>query len=188
MKLYGSYTSPFVRHCRIVLAQNDRSYELENTDYAASADQSPTCRVPFLTDGDLTLTDSASILRHLRQQAGQPFLADARQFDFFLLINTALDSSINLFLLEKDGITPDQSAYLKRQQRRVSQILDWMERALRDRTIAIEDDVSLRLGCFLSWVLFRQRLVLDNHPRLAEFQRGFEQDPVVAGTHPVRAP
>ena len=47
MKLFGSYTSPFVRHCRIVLAQHQQSYEFIPTDYAQSAQQTPTKRVPY---------------------------------------------------------------------------------------------------------------------------------------------
>ena len=33
MKLFGSYTSPYVRHCRIVLAQNGQDCEFVETDY-----------------------------------------------------------------------------------------------------------------------------------------------------------
>lgn len=187
MKLYGSYTSPFVRHCRIVLARTGQSCDFVDTDYVASAEQSPACRVPFLSDGDRVLTDSASILRDLRERAGLRFLEDLAEFDFFLLVNTALDSSINLFLLEKDGLTPDQSPYLARQRRRVSQCLDWLENALREQALPADGDGLLRLGCFLSWALFRERLTLDGHPGLAEFQRKFELDPVNAETHPGRA-
>ena len=183
MKLFGSYTSPFVRHCRIVLAQTGLDCEFAETDYAQSAEQSPTCRVPFLTDGTRMLTDSASIIRYLREAAGEDFCSSIDEFDLFLLVNTVMDSTVNLFLLEKDGVTPENSAYLARQQRRVGQTLDELER----RVEGVDDlsaDGMLRLGCFLSWALFRQRIVLDDHPVLAEFQRRFEADPAIAATHP----
>ena len=48
----------------------------------------------------------------------------------------------------------------------------------------LSGDGMLRLGCFLSWALFRRRIVLDDHPVLAEFQRRFEADPAIAATHP----
>lgn len=183
MKLHGSYTSPFVRHCRIVLAQTGLECEFVETDYAASAEQSPTCRVPFLMDQGRMLTDSASIVRYLRETAGQEFCASIDEFDLFLLVDTVMDSTVNLFLLEKDGVTPETSAYLARQQRRVAQTLDELERRVEGADDASGDGM-LRLGCFLSWALFRQRIVLDDHPCLAEFQQRFEADPAIAATHP----
>ncbi len=183
MKLYGSYTSPYVRHCRIALAQSGLVCEFVETDYEQSAEQSPACRVPYLRDGDLMLTDSASIVRHLREQAAQDFLPTIHDLDLFLLVNTAMDSSINLFLLEKDGVTPRTSAYLARQQRRIVQILTELERRIETAT-DFSGDGTIRLGCFLSWALFRRRISLDSHPRLTEFQRHFESDPAIAATHP----
>ena len=132
------------------------------------------------------LTDSASIVRYLREAAGQDFCASIDEFDLFLLVNTVMDSTVNLFLLEKDGVTPENSAYLARQQRRVGQTLDELER----RVEGVDDlstDGMLRLGCFLSWALFRRRIVLDDHPVLAELQRRFEADPAIAATHPEKS-
>ena len=186
MKLFGSYTSPFVRHCRIVLAQTRLDCEFAETDYAQSAEQSPTCRVPFLTDGTRLLTDSASIVRYLREAAGQAFCPDVDEFDLFLLVDTVMDSTVNLFLLEKDGVTPETSAYLARQQRRVAQTMDELDRRVAGAS-DLAGDGMLRLGCFLSWALFRQRIVLDNHPVLAEFQRRFESDPQIAATNPEKS-
>lgn len=57
MKLFGSYTSPFVRHCRIVLALNEQKFELVPTDYAQSAQNSPAKRVPYFTHNGLKLHD-----------------------------------------------------------------------------------------------------------------------------------
>ena len=57
-------------------------------------------------------------------------------------------------------------------------------RKIRDRNA---HDRMIRLGCFLSWALFRQRIVLDDHPVLGEFQRRFEADPAIAATHPEKS-
>ena len=64
MKLYGSYTSPYVRHCRIVIEQLGLACDFVEADYTLSAKKSPSMKVPFLQDGDLQLTDSTSILFH----------------------------------------------------------------------------------------------------------------------------
>ena len=53
MKLYGSFTSPFARHCRIVLLETGQACDFVETDYAASAAASPAKKVPFLQDGDI---------------------------------------------------------------------------------------------------------------------------------------
>lgn len=187
MQLFGSFTSPYVRHCRIVLAQTGLDCEFVETDYEQSAAQSPACRVPFLHDGKLMLTDSASILKYLREKAGRPFFTDVRDYDLFLLVNTAMDSTVNLFLLEKDGVTPETTAYLKRQQRRVDQTLNYLNRLIAEEAAGDWTDGRIRLGCYLSWALFRERLTLDDHPALAELQLNFENDPVFADSHPARS-
>ena len=189
MKLFGSYTSPYVRHCRIVLAQNGQDCEFVETDYEQSAELSPARRVPFLYDDKLMLTDSASILRYLREKAGQTFFPDIRDYDLFLLVNTAMDSTVNLFLLERDGITPADCGYLVRQRGRVEDTLAYLDRHLDNQDAPLDhaSDGMLRLGCFLSWALFRKRISLDDHPALAEFQRRFESDPAIAATHPANS-
>ena len=106
MKLYGSYTSPFVRHCRIALLETGLACEFIETDQAGSAAKSPTKRVPFLEDGDVFLTDSSSILKHIREKAGTAFLSSASELDLFAMVNTALDATVNLFFLERDHLPP----------------------------------------------------------------------------------
>lgn len=186
MKLHGSYTSPYVRHCRIALAETGLDFEFVETDYAQSARLSPTRRVPFLHDGDLMLTDSTSILKYIRESGGQPFFPDVRDYDLFALANTALDSSVNLFLLEKDGVTPEHSNYLQRQADRVADALAALESRVGDRPGNADSftDGELRLGCFLSWGEFRQRLTPDDHPGLARFLNGLNDYRPFAATHP----
>ncbi len=186
MQLFGSYTSPFVRHIRIVLIQTGSECEFIETDYEQSAAQSPACRVPFLREGERMLTDSSSILRYLRERAGQPFFPSLDEFDRFLLVDTALDACVNLFLFERDGIGPEQVPYLKRQQLRIRQCLQALNEGVIRQAPVAGGDFAIRLGCFLSWALFRRRFELDEYPGLAEFQQMFESDTEVAKTHPER--
>ncbi|MDN7135694.1 glutathione S-transferase [Pseudidiomarina terrestris] len=183
MKLFGSYTSPFVRHCRIVLAQHEQKFEFVPTDYAQSAQHSPAKRVPFFSHNGLQLHDSSSILRYLRTLAGEPFCADDEQFDLYCLVNTALDTAVNLFLLERDGVTAAQVPYLQRQQARVQSILD----ELNQREWPVADagnDAHLRLACFLSWAQFRERLDIHQWPELQNFLASMNQQAWFANTHP----
>lgn len=171
MKLFGSYTSPYVRHCRIVLLETGLDCEFVEADGKVSNARSATKRVPFLEDGDLLLTDSSSIVRYLREKSGGSFLPDVLSYDRYCLVNTALDSEVNLFVLERDGIMPDQSAYLTRQRARIGTCLEalesWVQSAEAQSSAApAKDDVALRLACFLDWSQFRNRLSLAPFPRL----------------------
>ncbi|RFF29270.1 glutathione S-transferase family protein [Wenzhouxiangella sediminis] len=186
MQLYGTYTSPYVRHCRIALAETGQDYELIETDYAQSARLAPAKRVPFLKAGDLVLNDSLSILKFIRESARRAFLPDVEDCDLFALTNTALDTAINLFLLEKDGLGPAQSGYLARQAARVHDILEALEGragALPAKTDRFTDG-ELRLGCFLDWALFRERITLTEHIELAAFLERMKEYPCFANTPP----
>lgn len=165
MKLFGSYTSPFVRHIRIAFADTNIAYELVETDYAQSAAQSPAQRVPFLQDGDLQLTDSTSILRHIREQAGEPFLNDIQRLNMYCLVNTALDTTINLFLLDREGLKSDANPYLQRQAARIQTTLQALEASVVPETL-VWDDATIRLVCFLDWAIYRQRLAFAAYPKL----------------------
>ena len=165
MKLYGSYTSPFVRHCRIALIQSGLDFEFVETDYAMSAERSPTSKVPFLEDSGVMLTDSSSIIKYAREKSGKAYLSDVEDQEMFAMTNTVLDSAINLFLLENDGITPDQSSYLTRQKDRVESGLDELNRRF-DPSESITKDSALRCACFIDWALFRNRINIDKHDNL----------------------
>lgn len=183
MQLFGSYTSPFVRHCRIVLLETGLPCEFVESDASVSAARSPTKKLPFLVNGNLLLTDSTTIIRHLREQAGEAFLPELRDHDHFCLVNSALDAAVNLFILEKDGISPDNSPYLGRQQQRVQsclEVLNELELALK----APYSDFELRLGCFLAWGRFRKRFDASSYPHLVDFLSAMDQYPHFAATVP----
>lgn len=184
MKLHGSYTSPFVRHCRVACAQEGIAFEFVEVDHAASAEQSPAAKMPYLTgiDGGL-LSDSSSILKYIRERAGGRFLADLADFETFALANTVVDSMINVFLLETEGFGAEQIRYIGRQQKRIAGGLG----ALNDRIAGagIAQDGALRCACMLDWALFRGRLAnLDNHANLKALLAAANAEPAFADTAP----
>ena len=183
MKLYGSYTSPFVRHCRIALLETGLACEFIETDQASSATQSPTQRVPFLEDGELFLTDSSSILKHIREKAGATFLSSTSELDKFAMVNTALDATVNLFFLARDGVDLQAYEYTRRQAARVESSLEELN-ALTLPVQAPYTDVSLRLACYLYWGLFRKRINIDAHENLQQFLTGISKYPPFADTAP----
>lgn len=173
MKIYGSFTSPFVRHCRIALVQAKQDHGLEcefiETDHAASAGLSPTQKVPYLVDGDIALTDSASILKHLRDKSGQSFMSDVCDYDLFCMVNTVLDASVNVFFIERlDGLKPSDSKYLQRHQDRIGSALKEMNELALPTALPLTDG-QIRLACYLDWALFRDRITLDGLANLQAF-------------------
>ncbi len=182
MELYGSLTSPYVRHCRIALMQSQLSFKLILTDQTQSAQLIATQRVPFLKDRDVTLSDSASILRYIREKSGQTFLNTVEEFDKFCFVNTVLDSTANLFYLEKFGLDQQANAYTQRQNNRIHGSLLELENSLL--SFQAVNDWHLRLACFLDWAIFRHRIQADNYPNLCQFLQQAQQYKIFALTHP----
>ncbi len=171
MKLYGSYTSPFVRHCRIVLLETQQAFEFIETDAASSAEKSPTKRVPFLQDGDNFFTDSCSIIKYLREKSGQSFCATAKELDEFCMATTALDSTVNLFFIERDKVDIHKVPYLQRQAERVQSTLAELN-SLKLPLQAPYNDAQLRLACFMGWAIFRKRVDFSAYENLENFYAG----------------
>lgn len=182
IQLFGSYTSPYVRHCRVALAQQGIEFDFVETDYAASAAKSPTRRVPFLSGAATPLTDSSSILRWAREQGGGRFLPELAAYDRYLMVDTALDATVNLFLLERDGLRPESVPYLARQRDRISSSLTELDRRFAD--VDPSGDDGLRLACFLSWASFRDRIDPRPYPVLCRVLATWDSDPVFVATHP----
>ncbi|RUO35607.1 glutathione S-transferase [Aliidiomarina shirensis] len=186
MQLFGSFTSPFVRHLRVVLAETGLDFEFVETDYAQSAAKSPAQRVPFLQDGNVQLTDSTSILKHLRDKAGQPFFVDTASLELYCLANTCLDTAINLFLLEREGLNSDSNSYLQRQAARIQSTLKTLE--TRQWPSEIQwDDGHIRLACFLDWAIYRNRLDFSAYPNLLAFLAHAQKQPSFVATAPPAA-
>lgn len=183
MKLFGSVTSPYVRHVRVALAQSGFDYTFVEADYAMSAERSPTAKVPFFEDGDLTLTDSTSILKHVREKSGMGFLEDLEDCELYFMADTLTDAGINQFMMEKEGATADRFPYLGRQQFRVLKGLEELNRRL-DPGDGIGRDGALRTACLIGWGLFRNRFSLDGLDNLRGLMEAAGRDPVFVETAP----
>lgn len=203
MKLYGRLASPFVRHCRIALMETNTPFEFIETDNAA-AEKSPTKRVPFLQDGEIFLTDSNSILKYVREKAGQKFLDSIWEVEQFCLINTALDATLNLFFLQRDGVDIHAYDYLKRQAARIESILIEIDQLalltqtpslpiqtvfLSAQTVSLSaratyNDVHLRLACFIGWAQLRQRIDFSAYKNIENFYTHIQSYEIFKATVP----
>lgn len=162
MKLYASYTSPFARHCRIALLESGLECEFVETDHAQSAQNSATKKVPYLEDGDVKLTDSSSILFYIAEKSDCKFIQTAQEQEMFSMANTCLDSVINVFLLEIDGVDEKSSGYIQRQKDRVTTVLQELDKAAASHVAGTALNAGeIRLACLIDWGTARKRISLD---------------------------
>ncbi|WP_062061505.1 glutathione S-transferase family protein [Cellvibrio sp. OA-2007] len=183
MKLYGSYTSPFVRHVRIVLLETGLACEFIETDQTGSTAKSPTQRVPFLEDGDIFLTDSTSIIKHLRERVGQEYCKTAKELDELCLVNTVMDTCVNLFFIKRDGVDISAIPYLQRQAARIQSTLAELNQQ-QWPTSAPYNDAQIRLACFIGWAKLRKQVDFSLYPNLDAFFTYANQHPHFQATQP----
>jgi glutathione S-transferase len=183
MKLYGSYTSPFVRHVRIVLLETAQPFEFIETDQAGSSTKSPTQRVPFLEDGNIFLTDSISITKYLREKAGQDYCKSAKELDDLCLVNTVMDTTVNLFFIKRDGVDVTSIPYLQRQAARIQSALAELNQPALP-SAAPYNDAQLRLACFIGWAKLRNQVDFSAYENLENFYAGALNYPHFVATQP----
>ena len=180
MKLYGVRTSPYVRHARVALSQSGLDWQLEQVT-PDTIGMSPTIRVPFLTDGNLTLTDSAVIVRYVREQASQSYLATIMDHELFALSTSVLDTAVNVYLMNIGdsadlaevsigasviGFNP--KTYFERQQERIAIGMQELERC-NLATCQPYTDGEIRLACLLDWAAYRETIDLTGLDNLCSF-------------------
>lgn len=207
LSLYGTLTSPFVRRVRIVAAELGVAVELHDVnDAAAQAEMrthSPIWKVPVATLDGQTLLDSHAITEALLAHRGPgPLLPfdplDPGARNAIAVADGAADALINVLYLVRDGITPETSSYLRKQQERAASALGWLADRIvggRVRTADGErpfaggtDDlglVEIALFTALDWMRFRKTYPIDRHPNLVAFLALHETRPSFANTRPV---
>jgi glutathione S-transferase len=167
VRLYGSFTSPYVRRVRIVC--EELGLPLEQVDSAPAEGQAelrkrnPIWKVPAAeVDGQLVL-DSHVITELLLDRYGQGKLAplpidDLEARNAISIIDGALDALINAFYLEKEGVTFEQAPYLKKQRERAANALLWLDQNVHEPFVTSKKQLGLpeiALGTTLGWMRFR---------------------------------
>jgi glutathione S-transferase len=208
LKLFGHDASPYVRRVRVVLAELRIPFERDRHGWqdpaAEFVDASPIQRVPMLDLGpgsavrhvfeSRVITALLYSLPHPRPEGDPPFQDVLLDPSLALLdqnvisvADAAQDSLVNLFLLEPDGIRPEQASYLRRQVARARGCLDWLERTYRGkRTLApgklAYADVAVMT--LLGWIRFRNRLDLAPWSGLLAMEAAHAARPSMASTRP----
>tara|TARA_B100000497_G_C7573109_1_gene345308 strand:- start:263 stop:856 length:594 start_codon:yes stop_codon:yes gene_type:complete len=193
MKLYGVRTSPYVRHARVALTQSNLEWELEQVTLDTIS-RSPTLRVPFLIDGDLTLSDSSVIVRYVREQSGQAFLATVADHELFALATSVLDTAVNVYLMNigdcadlaevpagASAIGFDPKTYFERQQERIAVGMQELEHCQLSSSQPYTDG-EIRLACLLDWAAYRETIDLSGKDNLCRFLADIRAWPPFAET------
>ena len=204
MKLIGSYSSPYVRKVRVVMAEKKLDYEFITEDVWAAntaiAKANPLGKVPCLVmEGGEAVFDSRVIVEYLDtlSPVGKLIPSTGRERaevkTWEALADGLMDAAI-LARLESvwPGRTPEQrsSAWIERQMGKIDQVLLAMSAALGEKAYCSGIHLSLSdiaVGCALAYLDFRFADIAwrDTHPALAKLQDKLAQRQSFIDTFPI---
>ncbi|MDB4946639.1 MAG: gst [Labilithrix sp.] len=212
LKLFGHDPSPYVRRVRVLFAELGIPFERDARGWMADpapelAAESPIGRLPMLDRGprarERYVYDSRVIAEVLYEAQGgvtaptddaphiQPTLwrgsLEDEDRNVVSTADAALDSAINLYLLEREGVKRDAVPYLQRQQQRVEACLAWLDRRYEGKITLSPTHMAfadITVVCAIDWLRFRQRADIDAHPHLTAMQKVHARRASFASTAP----
>lgn len=194
MKLFGHNPSPYVR--RILVLIHELGLEVERDSHGWMSEPSPEFlahspikRLPMLDRGPAAkvrfVYESeviASVLyaapekrptADLQKTLFRPELQEADR-NLLSATNAALDAAINLFVMEKDGLTKANSSYLQRQTDRVQECLAWVDGHYRGQVTFTPGQfayVDIATLTTLQWLRYRNRADVTQWPNLVAAEK-----------------
>ena len=207
--LYFGHISPYSRKIRVALAEKQLEYKQEiigGPDRPAGFNDINPCReVPALEDNGQAIFESNDILEYLLRtypengpsDDGIPFASQMCRDDHYWHdrqtlsgIETMLDSGLTLLQLRNNGITPDQSDFLKRERARIDVLLDWLEKRATSEgflpgTFSIQD---MNFLISVQWSDYRGMFEWRGRPNLEAIVARYSERPSIASTGPELAP
>lgn len=185
MTLYGTTTSPFVRRVRVVAAEVGRPFNLFNTAHddgqAALRAASPLWKVPVAELDGRLLFDSRCIIDYLTTVHGWGTMKAPcdrwRDANLVNAIDGALESAVQVFYLQREGMDVDHLPFCQRQRDRIASVFDWLAGQLG--TAGFGDGLGLpelSLYCTLDWMEFRAVYPADRLPAALQLFRAAARD------------
>lgn len=196
LRIYGTQTSPYVRRVRIVAHELKLAHELVDTStedgLAAMRAVTPIWKIPIAELDGVAVFDSAVINETLLRLHGPGPLALHDPHDVILrnaitVIDGALDSLINCFYLAKDGVTPEDAAYVHKQQDRAASAMAWLEGRASEGWLTPTKSFGLAeiaLCTALGWMRFRDTYAIEQHPALLRCFEQHSERPSLVATQP----
>lgn len=200
MKLVGSYTSPYVRKARVVLAEKkiDCEFVIDSPwlDGTGVPDVNPLGKIPVLVlDDDTGLFDSRVIVEYLDGMAPNNKLLPSTARERALvkrweaLADGMTDAAVAIVLEARRPAAEQNAAWVDRQRSKVTRALAALSADLGDNLWCHGNGVSLAdlaVACALGYLDFRAPDLgwRDSHPNLARLQEKLMQRPSLADTVP----
>jgi glutathione S-transferase len=199
MKLVGSKTSPYVRKCRVILAERALPFEfIEESAWTADTTvprYNPLNKVPALVldDGE-SIYDSRVICEYLDAISGGGLLpadpvprAKVRRLE--ALGDGLADAGITAFLERKREAARQDPAWIARQLDKVNAAVATIEAALGAREYlggGQPNMADIACACALFWSEFRmpELGVRQKHPRIKAWAERMESRPSFSSTRP----
>lgn len=191
MKLYGSLTSPYARKLRLLFSDILKGSNLDfvvldiyQKDRDKLREISPVLKIPVLQDNGESLFDSRVIFNHFVGKGLHPKL-DWKRENLLTIIDGAMDSLINRFLLKRSNIELDPKSVLSiSHTERLTLSFAHLEKATAEKEFENWDYVSMSLFCLLDWVAFRELYDLKPFSSLVKFHSLQIKRPSVIETDP----
>ena len=199
MKLVGSKTSPYVRKCRVILAERALPFEfIEESAWTAETTvprYNPLNKVPALVmdDGE-SIYDSRVICEYLDAISGGTLLPSdpaerARMRRFEALGDGIADAGITAFLERKREAARQDPTWIARQLDKMKAAVAALETALGSREYLGGKQANMAdiaCACALFWSEFRmpELGVRQANPRIKAWAERMESRPSFASTRP----
>lgn len=196
MKLFGTTTSPYVRRVRVVADETHQEIELINTatdeGQVKLREVSPIRKVPVARMDGRTLYDSHVIIEWILTTRGWNDLAPPRdpwhEHNLVNAIDEALDSTIQLFYLRRDGVAVDGTVYATRQLERIEAIFAWLATQVQGgrafRATGGFGLAELALVTTLDWMDFRKTYPTEKLDALDAVRATWTERTSLAATRP----
>ncbi len=208
LTLVGSHTSPFVRKLRIFLLNERIPFEFKAINYLQQDDSdylkslSPIQKIPILlvtenegVKSQKKIYDSRLIYQFLVQEClPEKHPAKAmKQFDChwensLTLVDTLLETSINLFSLKRGGMNlmDEKNTYVQKQIHRIDVILAELASLIKDQHLQSQwNYFTMSLYSALKWGLFREMITIEgteHYETFHNFLHRYDQHPTVLET------
>jgi glutathione S-transferase len=199
MKLVGSKTSPYVRKCRVILAERALPFEfVEESAWTAETTvprYNPLNKVPALVmdDGE-SIYDSRVICEYLDAISGANLLpsdparrAQVRRYE--ALGDGLADAGITVFLERKREAARQDPTWIARQLDKVNAAIAAIDSGLGERDYlggAQPNMADIACACAIFWSEFRmpELGVRQKYPRLKAWVERMESRPSFSSTRP----
>ena len=162
MKLYGSFTSPYVRRLRILLGEQDYEFIDAPTSTpegrAILSQVNPTMKIPMFEDKGEVLCDSGLIAQYLHDKLDIPALS-YHDLNIIKIIDAITDSYIQLFLLSRSGFdTSESKMYFNLQRERIERSFTFLENSITTGMITSSNwnYMTISLVTSIEWLMVRQ--------------------------------